>query len=150
MLTLLAGPSGSGKSVVASRLQGRAVEFDDWVAGRYGGTLQEAMSAYCGAYPASRDEFLRHVVREARAGDVVMVDPYVRKQDRIDLLVRLRGEGIGPLHLVYLATGFGALQRRHATRPDYRDEQAVYRLYAEQEFPLPDEGWDSVTILGTG
>ena len=105
---------------------------------------------YCAAYPGSCEEFLQHVVGMARSGDVVMVDPYVRRQDRLDLLARLRGEGIGPLHLVYLATGLGALQRRHETRPDHRDEQAVYRLYAMQEFPVLDEGWDSVNIVGTG
>ena len=150
MLTLLAGPSCSGKSSIVKRMPGRVVEFDDWVVERFGGTFEEAMAAYCAAYPASLAEFLQHVIDVARVEDVVMVDPYVRRQDRVDLLVRLRGEGIGPLHLVYLATGMGALQYRLENRPNHRDEQSVYSLYAQQEFPVSDEGWDSVNIVGTG
>ena len=150
MLTLLAGPSCSGKSSIVKCIPGRVIEFDDWVVERFGGTFEEAMAGYCTAYPGSCEEFLQHVVGAARSGDVVMVDPYVRRQDRIDLLVRFRGEGIAPLHLVYLATGLGAIQRRLEGRPSRRDEQSVYRLYAMQEFPLSNEGWDSVNIVGTG
>lgn len=150
MLTLLAGPPGAGKSTVAAQAPGRVIEFDDWVVERFGGTFNEAQAAYCRAYPDSYREFMDYVIKAAHEDDVVLVDPYVRREDRLRLLEVLRGAGIAPLNLLYLAVGWGMFWHRNETRPVPRGEEICTQLYDAQEFPLPDEGWDSVHIIGAG
>lgn len=147
MLTVIAGAPCAGKSTYAKANFPKAFEFDDWVQARFNAPLRPAMAAYRQAYPASRQAYLTDACTAALHGCPALVDCFVRRNDRLEVLNWFRKAGIGPLKLIYLEVPLDELLRRGKTRvPPHRPE-TLHHFFRIQQPPRMDEGWDSILIL---
>jgi tRNA uridine 5-carbamoylmethylation protein Kti12 len=146
MLTIVAGVPAAGKSTMCAGLH--PFEFDEWVKARYGmEDVEQATSRFRAEYPASNEAYLDAVCAECVKGDVVLVDTFTYRSDRLLALGHFRARGIGPVRLVYLVASWKTVETRNRARTNPLSEGIVMDLWFNQEFPTQSEGFDQLEII---
>lgn len=146
MLTIVAGVPATGKSTMCTGMH--PFEFDEWVRAQYGTEdVEQATCQFRADYPASNNAYLDAVCAECAKRNVVLVDTFTYRSDRVLALGHFKAHGIGPIRLIYLVASWKTVEARNRARKKPLNEGIVMNMFFNQEFPFRTEGFDYVEIL---
>lgn len=145
MITVVAGLPAAGKSTL---FHGSSVfEFDEWVCKTYGKDVEASTAEYGRHYPESNRLYLDAVCAKHHLGDVVLVDTFIYRKDRMIAVDYFRSKGIYRVNLLYIVASLNTLQARNEARQNSLDCGIILNMWMNQEFPNQNEGFSLVEII---
>lgn len=147
MLTIIAGVPAVGKTTRV--LGNKSFEFDDWVCRQYSLPVQESTYKYRKEYPDSNTKYLKEVCRAYSSGTMFLVDTFIYRNDRKIAVDFFKACGIVNVKLVYLVASLATVLHRNRSRERPINENIVFNMWVNQEFPSGSEGFSEVQIICT-